>query len=140
MWFAVTSACSEKAPCLPAAPPTFPAAEHFPCARVKAWPAWSPAGILCWTSALPHLPDIEVFVCAEAITTARATIAQTHRLLKFIRNLLVDCKIPLQHFEEGENCTPVPLVFETLKSISAGHSMSRRSSSGRPVTKGQAGR
>src|ERR1019366_4159232 len=115
MWVAVISACSEKAPSLPAAPPTFPAAEHFPWARVKAWPAWSPAGILCWTSALPHLPDIEVFVCAEAIATARATIAQTHKVLKFIRNLLVDCK-------EGQNCTPVPLVFDTLKSSPPGES------------------
>src|ERR1039458_3356546 len=93
MWVAVTSACSEKAPCLPAAPPIFPAADHFPWARVKAWPAWSPAGILCWTSALPHLPDNEVLVCAEAIATARATTAQTHKVLSFIRNLLADCKI-----------------------------------------------
>src|SRR5450759_2754120 len=99
MWVAVTSACSEKAPCLPAAPATFPAAEHFPCARVKAWPAWSPAGILCWTSALPHLPDNEVLVCAEAIATARATIAQTHRFLSLIRNLLADCKLFLLHFQ-----------------------------------------
>src|ERR1035438_7209969 len=116
MWVAVTSACSEKAPCLPAAPPTFPAAEHFPWARVKAWPAWSPAGILCWTSALPHLPDNEVFVCAEAIATARTTIAQTQRFLNLIRNLLADCKIFLLHSKEGQNCTPVPLLFDTLKS------------------------
>src|ERR1035441_7888993 len=115
MWVAVTSACSEKAPCLPAAPPIFPAAEHFPWARVKAWPAWSPAAILCWTSALPHLPDNEVLVCAEAIATARATTAQTHKVLSFIRNLLALQDLVL-HFEEGQNCTPVPLVFDTLRS------------------------
>src|SRR5271167_2593174 len=86
----VTSPCSENAPSLLIAPPISPLLAHFPCASVKTWPAWSPTGTLCWTSGLAHLPDIEFFVCAEAIATTKANSAQTHTILHFIRNLLFD--------------------------------------------------
>src|SRR5271167_2166227 len=87
--FAVASPFSENTPSLLMAPPTSPLEEHFPCARVKTWPGWSPAGILCMTSGLPHLPENEALLCAEAIATTRANSTQTDRVRYFIRNLLL---------------------------------------------------
>src|SRR6266436_4968082 len=82
--FPVTSPCSENVPSLLAAPLTSPFVSHFPCAIKKAWSAESPAGIFCWTSGLPHLPDIVVFVCAGVIATTKANTAQPQKILSFI--------------------------------------------------------
>src|SRR5271166_6391550 len=88
-WVPPASPCSENAPSLLMAPPVSPLEVHFPCATVKTWPGWSPAGILCMTSGLPHLPENEALLCAEAIATTKANSTQTHRMRYFIRNLLL---------------------------------------------------
>src|SRR5579864_602336 len=91
MWLPMASLCSENAPSLLLAPPISPIDSHLPCWSMKMWPSLSPAGTVCTTSGLPHLPDVLFFVCAGVDATANANNAHAHRIPCFIRFLLSFC-------------------------------------------------
>src|SRR6186997_1687422 len=45
---------------------------------MKVWPSLSPAGMDCTTSALPHLPEKECFVCPGVAAAAMANSAHAY--------------------------------------------------------------
>src|SRR5579862_4793975 len=115
----VPSSSSEKLPCLATAPFRLAVIVHCPCATMKTWPCWSPAGTLCRTSGLLHLPVIVVLVCADPMATARATTAHTQPVLQVISSLQFYIECAIVHRNQNSPANPGALPAR-VDSISVG--------------------
>src|ERR1700683_1852664 len=105
MRLALTSRCSEYSADLLVAPAVSPFVVHFPCATANMWLGWSPAGTLCSTSALAHVPEISFFVCAEAVATASANTVQSNRIFAIM--FFSSLNDEVGPFASGRNLRPM---------------------------------